>query len=154
MSAFFPDRALRALRARRAMTKAASLAGVVAIAGSAMLLSGCGTDDGSDPPDHVPVTSFVGQTVAQVEDGLPAASSMVSYDLSKPVTGAKATYGTAKDKGTHADWIVVVACADTKNLEDDTRLAAGVLRADAYTDAIARKAKDHAFDRYLAECGK
>jgi len=88
-----------------------------------------------------------------VERGLPEASSMVSYDLSKPVTGAKATYGTAQDTGTHADWIVVVACADTKNLEDDTRLAAGVLRADAYTDAVARKAKKHAFDRYLAECG-
>ncbi|MWA13285.1 hypothetical protein [Streptomyces sp. BA2] len=129
---------------------------VIAVAGAAMLLSGCGAggDQPDAPPGHVPVTSFVGQTVAQVEGGLPSASSMVSYDLSKPVTGAKATYGTAKDTGTHADWIVVVACADTKNLEDDTHLAAGVLRADAYTEAIAGKAKDHAFDRYLAECGK
>ncbi|GAA3118884.1 hypothetical protein GCM10010449_46190 [Streptomyces rectiviolaceus] len=136
--------------ARRATAGAVALA----FAGAAMLLSGCGTNDDADEPDHVPVSSFVGQTVAQVEEGLPSASSMVSYDLSKPVTGAKATYGTAKDEGTHADWIVVVACADTKNLEDDTHLAAGVLRADAYTDAVARKAKDHAFDRYLAECGK
>ncbi|MFI8880188.1 hypothetical protein [Streptomyces sp. NPDC055243] len=143
--------------ARAARGVAVLFAGVVAV-----LLSGCGAGGaggggvggGSGETGHVPVSSFVGQTVAQVEGGLPAASSMVSYDLSKPVTGAEATYGTAKDKGTHADWIVVVACADTKNLEDDTHLAAGVLRADGYTDAVARKAKDGVFDRYLGECGK
>ncbi|MEU5957510.1 hypothetical protein [Streptomyces sp. NPDC047525] len=152
MSAY-SDRAMP----RRATAGAVAVA-LSAFAGGVMLLSGCGTHSdsgsGSDEPGPVPISSFVGQTVAQVEGGLPSASSMVSYDLSKPVTGAEATYGTAKDKGTHADWIVVVACADTKNLEDDTRLAAGVLRADAYTDAVARKAKERAFDRYLAECGK
>ncbi|MGB8939645.1 MAG: hypothetical protein WCD21_05310 [Streptomyces sp.] len=97
-----------------------------------MVLSGCGNDDDSDEPAPIPVSSFAGQTVTQAEGALPSASSMVSYDPSKPVTGAKATYGTAQDKGTHADWIVVVACADKKNLEDDTHLAIGVLHADAY----------------------
>jgi hypothetical protein len=150
----FPDRGKRSAPIRRALAGTSAVTVTVAVAVAATLLSGCGADDGSGKPDHVPVSSFVGQTVAQVERGLPSASSMVSYDLSKPVTGAKATYGTPQDKGTHADWIVVVACADTKNLEDDTHLAAGVLRADAYTEAIARKAEKGAFDRYLAECGK
>ncbi|MGI5470005.1 hypothetical protein [Streptomyces sp. CA-132043] len=95
--------------------------------------------------------SLVGQSVAQVEGKLPQDSSMVSYDLSKPVTGKDAKYGISDDES-HDDWFVVAACANTKNVEDDTRLAVGVLNADAYSKVIARKAESHAFDHYLSEC--
>lgn len=137
----------------RGMNTAPPVRAMIAVAAAAaMMLSGCGTHDEPAKPEQVPVESLVGQTVDQVERNLPPASTMVSYDLSKPVTGAKARYGTGHDKGTHADWIVVAACANTKDVKDDTRLAAGVLHKDAYADGIARKAKDHAFDHYLAEC--
>ncbi|MFE6158718.1 hypothetical protein ACFQ7F_07345 [Streptomyces sp. NPDC056486] len=120
---------------------------VAGIAAAAMALAGCGTQD--EPP--MPVDSLVGQSVAQVEGKVPEDASMVSYDLSKPVTGAKPRFGISDD-GTHNDWIVVAACANTKNVEDKTRLAVGVLNTDAYSKAIAQKAKSHAFDRYLSEC--
>ncbi len=126
------------------LPRVGAVAGAAAVA---MVLAGCGTHD--EP--QVPVDSLVGQSVAQVEGNLPQSSSMVSYDLSKPVTGAEPKYGISDDAN-HSDWFVVAACANTKNVEDDTRLAVGVLHADAYSKNVARKAKTHAFDRYLSEC--
>lgn len=133
---------------RSHFTSALPRAGAVAsVAAVAMVLAGCGADN----KPHVPVDSLVGQSVAQVEGKLPRDASMVSYDLSKPVTGAEPKYGISDDED-HGNWFVVAACANTKNLEDDTRLAVGVLNADAHSKDIARKAKNHAFNRYLSEC--
>ncbi|WP_196943027.1 hypothetical protein [Streptomyces sclerotialus] len=128
-----------------ALPRVGAVAGVAAVA---MVLAGCGAEN----KPHVPVDSLVGQSVAQVEGKLPQDASMVSYDLSKPVTGKDAKYGISDDDS-HGDWFVVAACANTKNVENDTRLAVGVLNADAYSKNIARKAKNHAFNRYLSECG-
>ncbi|MEU7485165.1 hypothetical protein [Streptomyces sp. NPDC042319] len=127
-----------------ALPHAGAVAGAVAVA---MVLTGCGTDN----KPNVPVSSLVGQSVAQVEGKIPQDASMVSYDLSKPVTGKDAKYGVSDDES-HGDWFVVAACANTKNVENDTRLAVGVLNSDAYSKDIARKAKTHAFNRYLSEC--
>ncbi|XIG79346.1 hypothetical protein C1N81_43235 [Streptomyces sp. SGAir0957] len=76
---------------------------------------------------------------------------MVSYDLSKTVTGAESKHSLSDD-AYRSDWIVVAACANTMNIEDDTRLAVGVLNADDYSESVERKAKKHAFDSYLSEC--
>lgn len=127
-----------------ALPRVGAVAGAAALA---IVMAGCGAHD----KPHAPVASLVGQSVAQVEGNLPQSSSMVSYDLSKPVTGAEPKYGISGDAN-HADWFVVAACANTKTVEDDTRLAVGVLHADAYSKSVARKAKTHAFDRYLSEC--
>ncbi|MFE0130628.1 hypothetical protein ACFWY6_03375 [Streptomyces sp. NPDC059037] len=132
----------------RARTRGATAA--LLLAGT-MALTGCGSAD--EPPAPVPLDALVGQSVAQTQARLAGPATMVSYDLSKPVTGAKARYGTGKGAGTDEDWIVVAACGNTKNLEDDTRLAVGVLHQDAYSKDIEHKAKKHAFNRYLKECG-
>ncbi|WP_199896840.1 hypothetical protein [Streptomyces niger] len=121
------------------------MAGATALA---MVLAGCG---GTRDKQQVPVDSLVGQSVAQVEGKMPRDSSMVSYDLSKPVTGAEPTYGVSGDAD-HVDWFVVAVCANTKNVGDDTRLAVGVLNADAYSKDVARQAKSRAYNRYLTEC--
>ncbi|MEU6389114.1 hypothetical protein [Streptomyces sp. NPDC046939] len=121
---------------------------VVGAAVTAVLLAGCGAED---EVRTTPVASLVGRSVAQVEGALPSEASMVSYDLSKPVTGAESKHSLSDDTY-RTEWIVVAACANTKRVEDDTRLAVGVLNADDYSGNVERKAKKHAFDRYLSEC--
>lgn len=142
---------------RRSPAKSVTLSRTGAVTGAltaaltlslTFVLVGCGSNDDES---SISVDSLVGRSVPQTESALPQDSSMVSYDLSKPVTGKESEPGLSDDTN-RGDWIVVAACANTKNVEDDTRLAVGVLNTDAYSNTIARKAKNHAFDRYLSEC--
>ncbi|NLU65773.1 hypothetical protein [Streptomyces sp. HNM0574] len=118
------------------------------VAVTALGLGGCGQQE--EPA--VSVESLVGQSVAQAERKLPDNASMVSYDLSTPVQGTEPSYRIADDAGTDEEWTVVASCANTKNIQDGTELAVGILRTDTVTRKLTHQAKTHTFDKHLTEC--
>ncbi len=78
---------------------------------------------------------------------------MVSYDMSKPLTGAKPSYhldGTVDDNV----WVVVATCANTRTIEDGTDLKIGVVKTDAYSGKLRERAQKHAFDHYIPDCAR
>src|SRR5699024_5609758 len=73
----------------------------------AAVLAGCSHEA---PP--ITVDSLIGQSVDQVQRKLPPESSMVSYDMSKPVDGSEPTYRITENGGTDAEWVIVATCAN------------------------------------------
>lgn len=113
----------------------------VILTGMLSLLVGCASSDPVPPP----VDSWVGSSIQQLEESLPADTAYVVYDVSLPVADKEPRYGTV-DGGANDRWIIVASCGE------QTQLAVAVLNAEDYTDGIAAGATNREFDDLLSEC--
>lgn len=109
--------------------------------GTLVVLAGCASAVESTEPSD----SWVGSSIAQLDQSLPADTAYVVYDVSLPVVKKEPLYGTA-DGGSNDRWIIVASCGDR------TQLAVAVLSADDYTERIKSRAAKREFDGLLGEC--
>ncbi|MFJ4175669.1 hypothetical protein [Microbacterium sp. NPDC089696] len=110
-----------------------------------VVLAGCLAGCSSDVEDATPIGSWVGSTIQQLEESLPADTAYVVYDVSLPVVDKEPRYGTAGG-GTNDRWIIVASCGE------QTQLAVAVLNVEDYTDRIGARATKRDFDGLLTEC--